>query len=68
MFTLETALSLLAFSAPITAGIVKLVPRRNGNHITVREYDTFKFELGDRLNKIEAKIDSLCALVKKHVT
>jgi C-terminal processing protease CtpA/Prc len=73
--TIEIALALVAFSAPITAAIVKLVPRRavryadrgeNEPHtpyLTTREFDNFRSELSDRITEIKMEL----AYIKDHI-
>lgn len=67
--TMEISLALLAFSAPITAGIFVFRPQRNGNgkYLTTREHDSFKADMGDRFTSIEGKIDGLSNYVKSRL-
>lgn len=68
--TIEVALALLAASAPITAGIIVWRPGKkenNGKYVMVREYDSFRVDLGDRLNRIEGGIGDLCNYVKSRL-
>ena len=62
---IEIALALLAFSAPITAGIVMV--RRGNGHVTKREFDNFCRELGDRLSRIESSLHNLELLVRSRL-
>lgn len=61
--TMEIALAMLSLSAPVTVAILKFVPRKgdggNSKHVTIREYDAFKDDLGDRLERIEDCIKDL---------
>ena len=60
------SITLLAFSAPITAAIIQRVPKKtngadsNGKYVTVREFDSFKEMLMSRLSNIENGIRDLC--------
>lgn len=61
--TMEIALALVAFSAPITAGILRF---KNGNgngnsskYVPYREFDNHRHELSDRLTGIEGEIRDL---------
>jgi hypothetical protein len=64
---MEIAIAMLSGSIPLTAAIIKLVPKRdggNGKHVSTREYDAFKYDLGDRLERIENGIDDLSSFVR----
>lgn len=64
--TLPVALSLLAFSAPITAAVIgyfrqsKDAPSySNGKYLTFREFQSFRDELWRRLNVIDHEISAI---------
>lgn len=68
---MEVALSLLAFSAPITAGIIVFRPAKkessNGKYVTVREYDAAKADLSDRLGSFEKELHELNSFVRSRL-
>jgi hypothetical protein len=55
-------------SAPVTVAII----RRNGNgngkhHVTAREFDSFKAEIGDALVEIRYSVDRLEDLIRSRL-
>lgn len=62
MLWLPVSISLLAFSAPITAAII--TKKKNGC-VQIREYDAFKREIGDQITGINGKLDTLIMLVQR---
>lgn len=61
--TLEVALALLAFSAPVTAGIIVFRPHKNGNgdKVTPREMG----EVTAKLDGLVKSVDEIKSEVKK---
>lgn len=68
--TLELAIALLSFSAPVTAAIAggvvwvwkrKVVseedPKTGGPYLTTREFDNFRHDLYRKLDAISRKLD-----------
>ena len=75
--TMAYSIALLAFSAPITAAVIKYLPSKNGRkngYLTKREYDKDMAGLGDKLGGIDsrlldmnARIHNLTVAVKSHL-
>lgn len=69
--TMEIAIALLAFSAPITAGIIVFRPEKkeqpNGKYVTTREYDAFKSDLSARLDALEKELHDMNNFVRSRL-
>lgn len=67
---LSGALGLLAACVPVTAAIIKRAGPTNGNsngngkYVTLREFDTFREGITDRLSGIEDSIRSIETLLR----
>jgi len=57
--TLEIALALLAFAAPVTAAILKLAPERKNGHVTEVEYQSKIQSLDGWIGGLERRLESL---------
>lgn len=67
---LSGGMALLAASVPITAVIVR-AGRANGNgngkHVTFREFDSFRMDIGDQLVEIKVSLTELEKYVRSRL-
>lgn len=70
MIDLPIAIAFLSFSAPITAAIVKFVPKKGGDsgkYVTYREYAAATRVMHDRFDELKEDIRELSGYVKSRI-
>lgn len=61
---MEVALALLACSPPLTAVIMKVVPRRGGDFVSTREFDRFCNKVVGELQAVRMELETLRMFIK----
>lgn len=61
--TLEVALALLSFSAPVTAAIIVVGKRARNGYVKQREFDRFEAHITGKVCDLDTKLDMVLAVM-----